>query len=244
MQSVQHIAVINGRPTIWGDAALALVMAHPEYDGHDEHIESEGPRESWIASCTMKRKGRAPVTQVWTWQDAINAKLASKQGPWTEYPKRMLKMRARSWAIRDQFPDALKGIGIREEVSDTRVEKDITPAKPAGSRLEDFSKLVADQVAPQELPQKDADALAAEVDRVQSRMDGSPPDDTAEAEPPGPTIEQMCYRMGRCGTEQELEAIGLELNAWPDEQDKADARIVYRREMNRLQSVVPNPEQH
>ena len=29
MQSLQSIAVINGRPTIWGDAALALVQACP-----------------------------------------------------------------------------------------------------------------------------------------------------------------------------------------------------------------------
>jgi hypothetical protein len=30
----------------------------------------------------------------------------------------MLQMRARAWAIRDAFPDALRGIGVAEEVRD------------------------------------------------------------------------------------------------------------------------------
>ena len=39
-------------------------------------------------------------------------------------------MRARGFAIRDSFPDALKGISIAEEAQDI-VEKDITPARAA-----------------------------------------------------------------------------------------------------------------
>jgi len=51
-------------------------------------------------------------------EDAETAKLWGKQGPWQTYPKRMLAMRARGWAIRNVFPDALKGIQVAEEVQD------------------------------------------------------------------------------------------------------------------------------
>jgi hypothetical protein len=35
----------------------------------------------------------------------------------------MLQMRARGWALRDAFPDALKGLGIREEVQDYQIKQ-------------------------------------------------------------------------------------------------------------------------
>ncbi len=44
--------------------------------------------------------------------------MLGKQGPWTQYPERMLKLRARGFTLRDAFPDVLKGIKAREEVED------------------------------------------------------------------------------------------------------------------------------
>ena len=32
MQALQNIAVINGRPSIWGDALPALAQAHPHFE--------------------------------------------------------------------------------------------------------------------------------------------------------------------------------------------------------------------
>lgn len=46
------------------------------------------------------------------------AGLANKGGPWKMFPKRMLQMRARGYAIRDAFPDILNGIITREEAED------------------------------------------------------------------------------------------------------------------------------
>jgi len=42
LQALQNIACINGRPSIWGDAALALVQAHPACEGVREGVEGEG----------------------------------------------------------------------------------------------------------------------------------------------------------------------------------------------------------
>jgi len=117
MQSLQNIAVINGRPSVYGDAALALVQAHPACEGVEETIEGEGT-DNPVAVCVVHRKSRKPVTARFSVKDAQRAGLWGKQGPWTQYPKRMLQMRARGFALRDAFPDALKGLITIEEAQD------------------------------------------------------------------------------------------------------------------------------
>lgn len=117
LQALQNIAVINGRPSIWGDAALALVQSHPEYDG----IKEEGDEKK--ATCTIKRKGEEPHTVTFTKEQAEKAGLWGKSGPWKTYPERMLQMRARGFALRDKFSDALKGLITAEEARDYQSEE-------------------------------------------------------------------------------------------------------------------------
>lgn len=111
MQALQNIAVINGRPSLWGDAMLALVQSHPEYDGHKEYIKDD------IAYCEVKRKGSDWHISTFSKEQAILAGLWGK-ATWKSYPERMLKMRARGFALRDQFADALKGLISVEEARD------------------------------------------------------------------------------------------------------------------------------
>ena len=114
MQALQNIAVINGRPSIWGDALIAIVSAHQDCDD----IKEEFDEKTMTAICTVKRKGRSATVGKFSQQDATTSKLWGKSGPWTNYPKRMLQMRARGFACRDAFPDALRGIITREEAED------------------------------------------------------------------------------------------------------------------------------
>ena len=132
MQALQNIAVINGKPSVYGDAAMALVQASPVCEGIEEMIENEGTSNP-VAICIAHRKGRKPVVAKFSVEDAKRAGLWGKQGPWTAYPKRMLQMRARGFALRDAFPDVLKGLITAEEAADypDQPAKDITPAKPA-----------------------------------------------------------------------------------------------------------------
>jgi len=117
MQALQNIAVINGRPSVYGDAAMALVQASPVCEDIQETMEGDGTPNP-VAVCTAKRKGRAPVVARFSVEDAKRANLWGKQGPWTQYPKRMLQMRARGFALRDAFPDVLKGLITQEEARD------------------------------------------------------------------------------------------------------------------------------
>lgn len=127
MQAIQNIAVINGRPSIYGDALLALVQNHPAFGGINETFDES----TMTATCTVWRKGGQEHTQTYSQTDATTAGLWGKQGPWKQYPKRMLTMRARGFALRNQFADALCGLVTREEAEDMeRVERDVTPHRP------------------------------------------------------------------------------------------------------------------
>jgi hypothetical protein len=117
MQSLQNIACINGRPAIWGDAALALCLASQVCDGIHETIEGDG--DNMTAVCKTSRKGKdANVVAQFSVADAKKAGLWGKTGPWTQYPKRMLQLRARGFALRDAFPDVLRGLVTAEEAQD------------------------------------------------------------------------------------------------------------------------------
>jgi hypothetical protein len=117
MQAIQNISVINGRPSVWGDAMLAIVQNHPVCEYINERTEND------TAYCTVKRRGdEKEYTYEFSKQDAKTAGLTGKAGPWTNYPDRMMQMRARGFALRDKFADVLKGINMREEVQDYVIE--------------------------------------------------------------------------------------------------------------------------
>lgn len=128
MQSLQSIAVVNGRPSVYGDTALAVCKGSAVCEWVRETIEGDG--ESMVAVCQAKRRGDAqPVESRFGVSDAKKAGLWGKQGPWTQYARRMLQMRARGFALRDAFPDVLRGLVTAEEAADYHEEPvQATPA--------------------------------------------------------------------------------------------------------------------
>ena len=116
LAALQRLALIEGRPTLWGDGALALVRASGLCTAVREMLEGSGPGD-WQAVCTLRRRGEARVIERrFSADDARRARLWGKPGPWTDYPQRMLQMRARAFALRDGFADVLGGLYLREEL--------------------------------------------------------------------------------------------------------------------------------
>lgn len=135
MAALQSIAVINSRATIWGDGALGLVQASGKMSSHKEWFEGEGDARK--AFCKVVRKGDPePKLGEFSVADAKQAGLWGKKGkngeptPWVTYSDRMLKMRARAFALRDGFSDVLKGLGIAEEQQDILLSAPVTIAPP------------------------------------------------------------------------------------------------------------------
>jgi len=117
--SLSSIAVINGTPAIWGDGLLALVLDSGLLEDIDETFSGEFGKDDYTATCTVCRKGmKKEKVRTFSISEAKAASLWGKAGPWKQYPKRMLQMRSRAFALRDVFPDVLKGLKIREEVED------------------------------------------------------------------------------------------------------------------------------
>ncbi len=117
MQALQSIAVVNGRPSVYGDTALAVCIGSPVCEYVRETVEGDG--DAMVAICEAKRRGYEKPTVVrFSVADAKKAGLWGKSGPWTNYSRRMLQMRARGFALRDTFPDILRGLITAEEAQD------------------------------------------------------------------------------------------------------------------------------
>lgn len=135
LQALQSIAAVNGKPSIYGDAGKAMLLAAGcEIDEDDTAII----RSTGIARCKITRPGRKPVERTYSMEDAQTAKLWGKEGPWRTSPYRQMAWRAFWFAARDAAADLLRGMGGAEEAADYQAAKDMGPvddvAAPAAKK--------------------------------------------------------------------------------------------------------------
>jgi hypothetical protein len=121
---------LNGRFSVWGDLAAALVQRTGQVErqqvieiggGFDPNTAIGDWPDEYGFRVLYWRKGQAdPYVGEFTVRDAKRASLwaNARRQPWLSYPKRMLFNRARAFAIRDGFADGLSGLTIAEEVMD------------------------------------------------------------------------------------------------------------------------------
>lgn len=212
MQALQNIAVINGKPSVYGDAMMALVQASPVCEDVEEFFEDEGTPNP-VAVCVAKRKNRKPVVAKFSVEDAKRAGLWGKQGPWSAYPKRMMQMRARGFALRDAFPDVLKGLISAEEAADYPDEAKPRPvAKPANP---------LDMVAkpePVAIPVQTSDPViieAALADTVEPELVTVEAEAEAEELQPAETVAPIGYALMVPGKEEAF-SVHQSLDEWAD----------------------------
>lgn len=129
LTALANIAIINGRPSLWGDGAVALIQASGKVESWTERYEGEEGVDGWTAICEIRRKGQSePYTGKFSWGEAKRARLTTK-GPWISYGPRMLMWRARTYAMRNGFADCLSGLSIAEEMMDLpQPPKPVDPA--------------------------------------------------------------------------------------------------------------------
>ena len=123
--AVQNIAVVNGRPSVYGDAMTAIVMGHPETQAYEDGYKADG-----TAYCKITRKGKT-VYREFSEAMARRAGLWGKD-IWAKYPERMLLWRAKGNAIRDLYADVLMGMWSVEEARDMPqgIEEEILNVTP------------------------------------------------------------------------------------------------------------------
>lgn len=221
MQALQSIAVINGRPSLWGDAVIALCKAHPVCEWVREY------EEDGVAVCVTQRRGDPePVERRFSMDDAKRAGLLGKPGPWTQYPRRMMQMRARSWCLRDAYPDLLRGMAVAEEQQDRVIVNEVpAPAPSTASRTESI-KARMKQITRDN--SRDVSTLHA-VLRDGENLDADTGEVIAEVDP----IADLLTAISECRTREDLEQHRAAVAALKAEQKKraidawksAEARI-------------------
>lgn len=225
LQALQGIAVINGRPSLWGDAVIALVRSSPAC----EYIsESQTATE---ATCKVKRRGEPEQERTFSMTDAKVAGLLNKQGPWSQYPKRMMQMRARAFALRDVFPDVLKGMPVAEEVMDT--PRDMGPAvvaqpKAEASLLEQAEAAASMGVATYQAfwakaSKEDRKSLAADHERLKAEAASADKSRTVDAaqKPAAKTFDEVMAMLCAATTLDALYVAGEWVNQF-DSQDEVN----------------------
>lgn len=121
LTGLKGIAIINKRPCIWGDLAIALVQSKNLLAKMEHHYTGTDGQDDFTCHVVMHRRGQeSPYDAHFSIADAKRAQLWGnhKKRPWIEYPKRMLFNRARAFALRDGFADCLSGLAIAEEARD------------------------------------------------------------------------------------------------------------------------------
>lgn len=116
MSALQSIAVINGRPSIFGDGYLALITASSVYERHEEEYIGTGAQRK--AVCRMWRRGNPqPFVGVFGAAEAVAAGLSGRD-TYKQYADRMYMWRARHIAGQAGFSDVTKGLLPAEVAED------------------------------------------------------------------------------------------------------------------------------
>ena len=162
MTSLQGIASINGRPSLWGDVLVAVVKASGLVE--DEKIEYlPDTKNVQGVRYTVKRKGiPTPTVGFFSMALAKQAGLLGK-GTWQTSPIRMLLHRARTFALRDAFPDVLKGLASAEEELDAARGGAVRPA------------VMLDEVVPDAVPEAVPEVEAPKPRRKRAPASALPP---------------------------------------------------------------------
>lgn len=130
LTGLSYLLPINDRFAVWGDGAVALAQSKGLIVNHTRAnvgpaIEPGTELKDWPSEYGVEvrywRKGQEqPYIGRYTVGDARRSGLWMnvKKDPWIKSPDRMLFNRARAFALRDGFADALSGLAIAEEVRD------------------------------------------------------------------------------------------------------------------------------
>jgi hypothetical protein len=209
MAALQGIAVINGRPSIYGDLMLALCRRATDVWDESGFKEELDPQTS-SAICQCRRKGGNTCTRSFSVEDAKRAKLWGKAGPWSDHPSRMLQMRARAFALRDTFPDVLKGTHSQEEmtggadysaiVEGTADEIPVDPVPPPALNVADLSKKAKKDKVPKVVTKDEA----PKVDNSQVEAP------IAQCATPNEKVENLWNKLSKAKRAKALEVLGYE----------------------------------
>lgn len=188
-QSLRAFHVVQGRPVLSAQGAVAICLKHRDVCEYVRTIESSDT----VATVEAKRRGDPPRRVTFTIEEAKRAKLTGRD-VWQSYPSRMLLARAQMFVCREVFPDLLLGMYSEDELEpapqrvdvEARRVPDAPPTPRSGTRHEpDFAALLGAATSVEELADIAAHMKAASLS----------PDERAALRPLYVEARARCERM-------------------------------------------------
>lgn len=241
MQAINHVHVIEGKPGLDAQMAVALVKRSQVCE-YFILVESSDQ----VATYETKRRGNPTPTRIsFTIQDAQRAELTGKAN-WKRYPASMLRARASMQLARETYQDIIGGVHDLDELEDYRPAGPgafiappplSAPTSPPVGRVIDLQAHEAAKAAIQ----------AALAPKVQAQ----PPQEIVTPTPtPMPPVERepgdesespremMQSRIMGANNVAELEVLVPEIRAMPAD-DQQQLRAGYGHRMKELQGGAP-----
>ena len=191
--SLSNVMIVNNRPCVFGDAIPGLLFASGKVASVADAVVGTGDERGHVH--TLARVG-VPGTFVGRFSvaDAKRAGLWGKAGPWTNYPDRMLKVRARAFAARDGFADVLQGLGIAEEQLDVvgEIEAVAPRQSPQAAAVNAIKAASVGAVASAPVEQAATPEPAPQVAPTDG-TNGGPEAGNGAAAPPALTADQRAF---------------------------------------------------
>lgn len=194
MQGITGIHVIDGKPSVSAQTAVALVKRSPlcKYFRLVEGDERSATYE------TQRAGAPQPARMRYTIEDARRAGLLGKKN-WQAHPAAMLRARAAMALARDEYPDVVANVYDPDELDAAAERAEVIAPPPRPFAPPPIGPAPRRETKPEPPPTKRLEPPAAEViDASLSRAIGSPADPEADAffgDPdrpaPAPTEEEM-----------------------------------------------------
>ena len=220
MQALQSIAIVNGRPSIYGDAALALVRGSKLCERYTQTMTGTGDERKAVVY--TKRVDGCEVLTEFSVADAKRAGLWGKSGPWSQYPERMLLFRARGFNLRDNFGDVLKGLRTTEEL------QDIPMRSVDGSDVFEPEVVQDDKLKKRKLIDLANDVIEKQKEKpkqepateVKGEFVGQPPNYDRQ------DVESLIGNMPASKIMAAFDTVGMSFEAWPFELTDDEAKAL------------------
>lgn len=205
--ALRSIYAIEGTPSLSAAMVYGLCRAHPAWAGLDEQELADKNGKVVGYQFTANRKGANPITRWYTMQDALEAGLTERKN-WKRMRRRMLLVRARHYALCDQYPDVVLGMGVVDVSEDGTIDN-----------MNDATVVVDEPKRDEQKPQTVKEMARAKAEEVGAVAPAPVVEDAAKAQQLSDAkVEEILGEFWKYGVGEDevVAAIGRDADNWDD----------------------------
>ncbi len=117
MAALRSLYVVNGRTALEAKAKSALCLQR----GAAMYFRKTEDTDKAVTWETHRLGAPGPAVSRFTIDDAKHAGLLNKEGPWKQYPRRMMSWKALGFLCDDTYPDIMLGVATKEDFDEEHI---------------------------------------------------------------------------------------------------------------------------